>query len=171
MLFTSCAICCVACRELSARRCTSSATTAKPRPASPAAAACMEAFNASTWVRSAIVLMRFTMPVISCERSPRRLMRFSASAIDSRMPSMPFTVSFTDPSALTVRTFRGGGGGHRFTLALHALGGELHLRRNARHFREHAAGLVGQQVDGVGHGADHVRGDGRLRGQVLVGEL
>ena len=102
MLFTSCAICCVAWRELSARRCTSSATTAKPRPASPAAAACIEAFNASTCVRSAIVLMRFTMPVISCERSPRRLIRFSASAMDSRMPSMPRTVSFTEPSAVTV---------------------------------------------------------------------
>ncbi len=79
MFFTRLAICAVASRELSARRCTSSATTAKPRPASPAAAACMPAFSASTWVRSAMVLMMSTMAVISWERSPRRLMRLPVS--------------------------------------------------------------------------------------------
>ena len=102
MLPTSVAICCVALRELSASRCTSSATTEKPRPASPATAACMDAFSASTWVRSEMVLIRFTIPLISCERSPKRLMRFSVSAMVARMDSMLRTVSLTVLKALLV---------------------------------------------------------------------
>jgi len=60
MLFTSAPILEVASRAFSARRCTSFATTANPRPASPADAACIEAFRARMWVRSAMLLIRFT---------------------------------------------------------------------------------------------------------------
>jgi hypothetical protein len=48
----------------SARRLTSLATTAKPRPASPARAASMVAFRASRWVWEAIsVIMSITSPI------------------------------------------------------------------------------------------------------------
>src|SRR5678815_5018021 len=48
-------MCLVASPERSARRCTSSATTVKPLPASPADAAWMAAFSASTLVCSVTV--------------------------------------------------------------------------------------------------------------------
>ncbi len=102
MLRTRALICDVELRELSARRCTSSATTAKPRPASPAAAACILAFSASTWVRSAILLMMSMMPLISCDRSLSRLMRFSVSLIASRISSMDSMVVLTASWALSV---------------------------------------------------------------------
>ena len=102
MFCASWAICMVALREASARRCTSSVTTAKPRPASPAMAACMDAFRASTWVRSEIELMTVTICEISCERSPRRFTRFSISPMDSRMPPISPTVVVTDFSAASV---------------------------------------------------------------------
>ena len=66
---------CVALAARSARRCTSSATTAKPRPASPAIEAWIEAFSARMLVCSAMSLISSTMLPISCELSPRRLMR------------------------------------------------------------------------------------------------
>ncbi len=49
---------------------TSSATTAKPRPCSPARAASIAALSASKLVWSAISLMRLTMPTIFVARSP-----------------------------------------------------------------------------------------------------
>ncbi len=49
---------------------TSSATTAKPRPCSPARAASMAALSASRLVWSAISLIRFTMLTILLARSP-----------------------------------------------------------------------------------------------------
>ena len=51
-VFTIAPICLVASPERSASRCTSSATTVKPRPASPAEAAWIAAFSASTLVCS-----------------------------------------------------------------------------------------------------------------------
>ena len=102
MLLTSVEISSVASRALSARRCTSSATTTKPRPASPADAACMLALSARMCVRSAMVLMRLTTRLISWERSPSRLMRFSVSRMVSRIAVMPLTVSATVSCAATV---------------------------------------------------------------------
>ena len=52
---------------------TSSATTAKPLPLSPARAASMAALSASRLVCSAIVVIVPTKPVISDERRDQRL--------------------------------------------------------------------------------------------------
>ena len=52
---------------------TSSATTAKPRPLSPARAASIAAFSASRFVCSAIAVIVPTKPVISVERRTRAL--------------------------------------------------------------------------------------------------
>ena len=51
---------------------TSSATTAKPRPLSPARAASIAAFNARRFVCSAIAVIVPTKPEISVERGPGR---------------------------------------------------------------------------------------------------
>ena len=65
MVRTSTSICLVALAARSAKRCTSSATTAKPRPASPAIEAWMEAFKARMLVCSAMSLISSTMLPIS----------------------------------------------------------------------------------------------------------
>ncbi len=80
--------------ERSARRLTSSATTAKPLPASPARAASMAAFSARRFVRSAISSMILTilpmsrlltpMPLITPDSSP---LPFSATLAASREAS------------------------------------------------------------------------------------
>ncbi|MNH13174.1 hypothetical protein D3C79_727390 [compost metagenome] len=78
----ACPVCCwmlvimpeissVAWRVRAARPRTSSATTANPRPISPARAASMAAFSASRLVCSAIAVITLMMPPISCERAPR----------------------------------------------------------------------------------------------------
>src|ERR1051325_2357553 len=67
--------------ERSARRCTSSATTVNPRPASPADAAWIAAFSASTFVCSVMSEISSTISPISNADSPRRLMRFEVSWI------------------------------------------------------------------------------------------
>ncbi|MNE54682.1 hypothetical protein D3C80_1494830 [compost metagenome] len=95
MVFTRASICLVAAEERSARRCTSSATTAKPRPASPAMDAWIAAFRARMLVWSAMSLIRLTMSPISWDDSPRRLIRFEVSWICSRMLSMPVMVLCT----------------------------------------------------------------------------
>ena len=78
----------VASRVRPARLRTSSATTAKPRPCSPARAASMAALRASRLVWSAMAVMTPTMPPISWERWPRVLITsavpLSALAICSR---------------------------------------------------------------------------------------
>src|SRR5204863_265781 len=79
----------------SASRCTSSATTAKPRPASPAIEDWIEALSARMLVCSAMSLMSSTMLPISCELSPRRLMRLEVSWMVSRMVFMPSMVRRT----------------------------------------------------------------------------
>ena len=86
---------CVALAARSASRCTSSATTAKPRPASPAIEAWMEAFSARMLVCSAMSLISSTMLPISCELSPSRLMRLLVSWMVSRMAFMPSMVRRT----------------------------------------------------------------------------
>jgi len=85
----------VASPERSASRSTSSATTAKPRPASPAMAAWMEAFRARIEVRSAMSPMSWTISPISWELSPSRLIRFAVSCTWPRMAFMPAMVLAT----------------------------------------------------------------------------
>jgi hypothetical protein len=75
--------------ERSASRCTSSATTEKPRPASPADAAWMAAFSASTLVCSVMSEISSVISPISCDDSPSRLMRLEVSWIWSRIAFMP----------------------------------------------------------------------------------
>ena len=89
MVFTIAPICLVASPERSASRCTSSATTVNPRPASPAEAAWIAAFIASTFVCSVMSEISSTISPISCEDSPSRLIRLAVSWIWSRMPFMP----------------------------------------------------------------------------------
>jgi hypothetical protein len=50
---------------------TSSATTAKPRPCSPALAASMAALSASRFVWAAMPVMVWTIPSISADFAPR----------------------------------------------------------------------------------------------------
>jgi hypothetical protein len=95
MVRTSTSICLVALAARSASRCTSSATTAKPRPASPAIEAWMEALSARILVCSAMSLMSSTMLPISCELSPSRLMRLLVSWMVSRIAFMPSMVRRT----------------------------------------------------------------------------
>jgi hypothetical protein len=79
IVLTSTSIFFVAFVERSASFCTSSATTAKPRLASPARDASIEALSARMFVCSAISSISSTMLPISCELSPSRLMRFEVS--------------------------------------------------------------------------------------------
>src|SRR6218665_86881 len=60
----------VASAERSASRCTSSATTEKPRPASPAEAACIAALRASTLVCSVMSEISSVISPISFHDSP-----------------------------------------------------------------------------------------------------
>jgi hypothetical protein len=89
-------ICFVASAERSASRCTSSATTVKPRPASPAEAAWIAALSARMFVCSVMSAMRPTMSPISSDDSPRRLIRFDVSWICARMSCMPAIWFCTD---------------------------------------------------------------------------
>ena len=62
----------------------------------------MDALSDRTCVRSEMVLTSATALEISCDRSPRRLKRFSVSEIDSRSASIPRTVPSTAVCAACV---------------------------------------------------------------------
>ena len=81
--------------ERSASFLTSSATTAKPRPASPARAASMAAFKARRFVWSAISSITSRILPISCERLPRPLMTRAVFSMFSEIARMPSTVRAT----------------------------------------------------------------------------
>src|SRR5882757_9282470 len=85
----------VALRECSANLRTSSATTANPRPASPARAASIAAFNASKLVCSVMSLITLMISEISRERSPSDLIFFAVACTEARMRCMPSSVSRT----------------------------------------------------------------------------
>ena len=67
---------------------TSSATTAKPRPCSPARAASMAALSASRLVCSAMPVMVSTMPPIRSERAPSSRIVAAASWAEARTASI-----------------------------------------------------------------------------------
>ena len=85
----------VAARECSANFRTSSATTAKPRPASPARAASIAAFKASKFVCSVMSLITLMISEISRERSPSDLIFFAVACTEDRIRCIPSSVSRT----------------------------------------------------------------------------
>src|SRR5690606_32059051 len=148
---------------------TSSATTAKPRPASPARAASMAALSASRLVCSAMPrITSSTVPICSllADRpciSPMALVRSRISAWNSSVVR-----------SITPRPTReaAGGPGRPGRFAAHVLGGGAHLLRGGGqhvHLAElalHAvAGLRGQRQrligggPGVAHSPLHLRDD------------
>ncbi len=81
--------------DFSASFLTSEATTANPRPCSPALAASIAAFSANRLVRSAISLMRATISPISADRWPRSAISSAYLTTVSRMRFISITVLFT----------------------------------------------------------------------------
>src|SRR5438105_4301715 len=96
MALLSAAISLVAVRECSASLRTSSATTANPRPASPARAASMAALSANRLVCSVMSLMTLMISEISSERSPSDLIFLAVACTEARMRCMPSSVSRTE---------------------------------------------------------------------------
>ena len=92
-------------RDSSARPRTSSATTAKPLPASPARAASIAAFSASRLVCSAIVVIVSTMPPILRERAEKSSIAASTAALESAIRRMLSVASSAvrAPSAAALR--------------------------------------------------------------------
>src|SRR6202050_2756395 len=95
MALISAAMSFVALRECSANLRTSSATTAKPRPASPARAASMAALSASKFVCSVMSLITLIISEISSERSPSDLIFFAVACTEARIRCIPSSVSRT----------------------------------------------------------------------------
>ncbi len=77
---------------------TSSATTAKPRPCSPARAASMAAFSASRLVCSAMPEITWVISPICVESCSRSRMRCADSRTTSRIRCIPTTLWSTTPA-------------------------------------------------------------------------
>ncbi|MNY00499.1 hypothetical protein D3C86_1329950 [compost metagenome] len=95
----------VALAERSASLRTSSATTAKPRPASPARAASMAALRARRLVCSAMSSITSTMAPISPERDASSSMVVRMPVMVSAMAVMPDLVSATACSPMAMASF------------------------------------------------------------------
>lgn len=98
----SCSISFVDAELRSASWLTAWATTAKPRPCSPARAASMEAFRARRFVWSAMSEITDTMPPIFSELSAIRPIPW-ATSWTARAPSTDFSTDFAARSAMAVR--------------------------------------------------------------------
>ena len=88
-------ICAVAWRDCSASDLTSPATTANPRPASPALAASMPALTLSRFDCSASPLTVRTISPIACAWSQSARMRSASASIRARASCVPRTLSST----------------------------------------------------------------------------
>ena len=175
---------------------TSSATTAKPRPCSPARAASMAALRASRLVCAAIAVIVSTIPLISCDLPARpriavvtsceasRTLLIAAlawaaavtpwratSRVSRAAPAVSSVVRAVSPDgALHPRRGVAGGGDHD-DLALGAAGDGAHRAGDLGH---RAAGLLGVGGDLLGGGADAAGAVGDLadhRAEVGAGRL
>ena len=131
----SCSILSVACLAWLARPFTSDATTAKPRPASPARADSIVAFNASRLIWPVIAPISCTMLLIDSDASVRRCACWSAASTRSTAVVRGF-----------LRLRHGVGDfAHRHVEFLGAGGDRLHHAANllAAHPRDHLRRGVG----------------------------
>ena len=161
----------VASTERSASLRTSSATTAKPRPASPARAASMAAFRASRFVWSAISSITSRILPISCERLPRPVMTRAVFSMFSEMVFMPWTVRDTASpplraSSLARALMRSASSA---ILATSLTAEAMSLTVTARPLRGRAQrlGVRGHGGDEGRHLLDRARGLGHGLGQAL----
>ena len=160
---------------------TSSATTAKPRPCSPARAASIAAFNASRLVCSAIPVIVPTIPPIRSDFSPSSRIAPVASLETSRAARIVSVARVTGGGALLgdrARLLRGARRLLRVARALLRGGGDLggqlarlldgaHLAVGALRDLPHRRGDLADRAAGLLRGGGHLlRGGSDARGAV-----